>query len=166
MSGPAATIGRAGGGVRSPDPVPHAERGAVLGAGLVLLLLLTLLGLAGMTAATAGLMMAGNDQRRAQAFDAAEAGITRALRTAVPPVAGALDGPAAAFDAELLPQARLAVRLTPLPCAAPCLPPAGFSLDAGGETLLARYFTITSTGTVLGARAVHEQVAYVLTSAE
>ncbi|MFO1376867.1 MAG: PilX N-terminal domain-containing pilus assembly protein [Steroidobacteraceae bacterium] len=111
--------------MRSPDPVPHAERGAVLGAGLVLLLLLTLLGLAGMTAATAGLMMAGNDQRRAQAFDAAEAGITRALRTAVPPVAGALDGPVAAFDAELLPQARLAVRLTPLPCAAPCLPPAG-----------------------------------------
>jgi len=153
-------------GARAARRVRRPARGAVLGAGLVLLLLLTLLGLAGMTAATAALMMAGNDQRRAQAFDAAEAGIARALRTAAIPTEGTLDWPVDELDAELLPRARFAVQLAPLPCAAPCLPPAGFSLDAGGDTLLARYFTITATGTVLGARAVHEQVAYVHASVE
>ena len=132
----------------------------------MLLLLLTLLGLAGMTAATAALLMAGNDQRAAQAFDAAETGIARVLHAGALPEAGAAHWPATAVDAEALPQAMVAVQVTPLPCAAPCLPPAGFSLDTGGEALLARYYTITATGTVLGARTVHEQVAYVLAPAD
>ena len=166
MNAAARIAARPRSGARGTGRTRHPARGAVLGAGLVLLLLLTLLGLTGMTAATAALMMAGKDQRRAQAFDAAEAGIARALHTAAMPTEGALDWPVAALDAELLPQARFAVQLAPLPCAAPCLPPAGFSLDAGGETLLARYYTITATGTVLGARAVHEQVTYVLAPVE
>ncbi len=139
----------------------RTERGAVLGVGLVLLLLLTLLGLAGMTAATAALLMAGQEQRALQAFDAAETGITRILRAGLLPAAGVSNLPAAVVDAAALPQTTVAVQIATLPCAAPCPPPAGFSLDTSGEALAARYYTITSTGTSLGARAVHEQVAYV-----
>lgn len=149
---------------RAGATIPHAARtgrGAVLGVGLVLLLLLTLLGLAGMTAATAALLMASQEQRALQAFDAAETGIARVLRAGLLPATGISNLPAAVVDAAVLPQATVAVRIAPLPCAAPCPPPAGFSLDASGEALAARYYTITATGTSLGARAVHEQVAYV-----
>ncbi len=135
-------------------------RGAVLGAGLVLLTLLTLLGLAGMTAATAALLMAGQEQRARQAFDAAETGIARALRNGLLPATGESSLPAVVVDAAMRPPATVAVRIAPLPCAAPCAPPAGFSLDTSGEALAARYYTITSTGASLGARAVHEQVTY------
>lgn len=137
-------------------------RGAALGIGLLLLLLLLLLGLAGMSAALAGLLMAGNDRHQRQAFDAAEAGIARALAGAAPAPGATQRWPAAPVDAAWLPRVTVAVVVTPLPCPAPCAPPEGFSLDAGGGTLLARYFTISATGSAPPARAVHEQVAYVL----
>lgn len=139
-------------------------RGAALGVGLLLLLLLTLLGLAGMSAAMAALLMAGNDRHQRQAFDAAEAGIARAMRTAAPAPGETRNWPAAAVDGDWLPRVSVAVVVTPIPCPAPCAPPEGFSLDAGGASLAARYFTITATGAAPPARAVHEQVAYVLAS--
>ncbi len=165
---------RSGAGARH-DGTPRRDRraarrraalGAALGVGLLLLVLLTLLGLAGMSAALAALSMAGNDRHQRQAFDAAEAGIARALRGAAS-APGAMGGwPAAPVDGDWLPRVEVAVVVTPLPCPPPCAPPEGFSLDAGGESLRARYFTITATGSAPPARAVHEQVAYVLANAD
>ena len=55
------------------------QSGAALLIGLALLGLLTVLGIAGMQAAAVELLMAGNEQARQRAFEAAEAGIEQAL---------------------------------------------------------------------------------------
>jgi len=57
---------------------PH-ERGAALVIGLILLLLLTLLAVSGMNSASLEFIMAGNEQYRANAFQAAEAGIEQSM---------------------------------------------------------------------------------------
>jgi type IV pilus assembly protein PilX len=55
------------------------QRGAALVIGLLLLLVLTILAVSGMNSASMEFVMAGNDQFRANAFSAAEAGIERTL---------------------------------------------------------------------------------------
>lgn len=55
------------------------QRGAALVVGLLLLLVLTLLAISGMNTASLELVMAGNTQFQQNAFQAAEAGIERAL---------------------------------------------------------------------------------------
>jgi len=55
------------------------QRGAALVIGLLLLLVLTILAVSGMNSASMEFVMAGNDQFRANAFSAAEAGIERSL---------------------------------------------------------------------------------------
>ncbi len=65
---------------------PGRQRGAALVIGLVLLLVLTLLAVSGMHSASVELIMAGNEQYRQNAFQAAEAGIEDAVRN------GAFDG--------------------------------------------------------------------------
>ena len=55
------------------------QRGAALVVGLMLLLVLTLLAVSGMNAASLQFVMAGNEQYRANAFSAAEAGIEQTL---------------------------------------------------------------------------------------
>jgi type IV pilus assembly protein PilX len=55
------------------------ERGAALIIGLILLLLLTLLAVSGMNSASLEFIMAGNEQYRANAFQAAEAGIEQSM---------------------------------------------------------------------------------------
>jgi len=57
----------------------HSNRGAALVVALLLLLILTLLASAGIGTSTAELIMAGNEQYRRQASDAASAGIERAI---------------------------------------------------------------------------------------
>lgn len=57
-----------------------AQRGAALVVGLLLLLVLTLLAISGMNTASLELMMAGNEQYRQNAFQAAETGIEHAIR--------------------------------------------------------------------------------------
>lgn len=59
------------------------HRGAALVVGLVLLLILTLLAISGMNTATTELTMAGNEQYRANAFQAAETGIEQTIATGV-----------------------------------------------------------------------------------
>lgn len=58
-----------------------AEHGAALVIGLLLLLVLTILAISGMTTASLELQMAGNEQYQERAFQAAEAGIERAIAT-------------------------------------------------------------------------------------
>ena len=62
----------------------HARRqaGVALAIGLALLALFTVLAIAGMQAAAIELLMAGNEQARQRAFEAAEAGIEQALADA------------------------------------------------------------------------------------
>jgi type IV pilus assembly protein PilX len=55
------------------------ERGAARVIGLILLLLLTLLAVSGMNSASLEFIMAGNEQYRANAFQAAEAGIEQSV---------------------------------------------------------------------------------------
>src|SRR5258705_8739691 len=71
------------------------ERGAALVIGLILLLLLTLLAVSGMNSASLEFIMAGNEQYRANAFQAAEAGIqkNKSLRGVKPHAPPALQGP-------------------------------------------------------------------------
>jgi type IV pilus assembly protein PilX len=55
------------------------QQGAALVIGLILLLVLTLLAVSGMNSASLEFIMAGNEQYRANAFQAAEAGIEQTL---------------------------------------------------------------------------------------
>jgi type IV pilus assembly protein PilX len=55
------------------------QQGAALVIGLILLLILTLLAVSGMNSASLEFIMAGNEQYRANAFQAAEAGIEQTM---------------------------------------------------------------------------------------
>ena len=60
-------------------PRMYKQRGAALVVGLLLLLVVTLLAIAGMNTASVEFVMAGNEQYRGRAFQAAEAGIEQSL---------------------------------------------------------------------------------------
>lgn len=59
------------------------QRGAALVIGLILLMVLTLLAVAGMRSASMEFIMAGNEQYRQNAFQAAETGIEQAIATGI-----------------------------------------------------------------------------------
>jgi len=61
------------------SPAARAQRGAALIIGLILLLVLTLLAVAGMNSASMEFIMAGNEQYRQNAFQAAETGIEQTI---------------------------------------------------------------------------------------
>lgn len=65
--------------LRPSHPVSR-QQGAALVVSLLLLLVLTLLAISGMNTASLELMMAGNEQYRQNAFQAAETGIEQAIR--------------------------------------------------------------------------------------
>ena len=67
--------------MRGPHRLSGARRqqGAALVIGLILLLVLTLLAVSGMNSASLEFIMAGNEQYRANAFQAAEAGIEQTM---------------------------------------------------------------------------------------
>ena len=60
-------------------PIPGSQRGAALVIGLILLLVLTVLAISGVNSASLEFFMAGNEQFRQNAFQAAETGIEQAL---------------------------------------------------------------------------------------
>lgn len=64
---------------RSRAGLRARQNGAALVVGLILLLVLTLLAVTGMNTASTELVMAGNEQYRQNAFQAAETGIENAL---------------------------------------------------------------------------------------
>ena len=67
--------------MRTSRPIAskHAQRGAALVVGMLLLLVLTLLAISGMNTASLELAMAGNMQYRENAFQAAESGVEQAM---------------------------------------------------------------------------------------
>ena len=131
------------------NPVSR-QRGAALVIGLLLLLVLTLLAVSGMNSASLEFTMAGNEQIRSNAFQAAEAGIEQTLATGVFNPATApqnLNGAATASDtwaSTVTPQ----LGGNPLP-----------ALWGNSWNSFATYhFEIQSTGTaVRSARAVNLQ---------
>jgi hypothetical protein len=144
----------------SSSPLARArQRGAALVVGLLLLLVLTVLAISGMTMATLELQMAGNYQFEERAFQAAEAGVERAITAGVfntnaptvqAPVAVAADNEdtleyTVTFDDDN--------GVTPVPRG-------GYSLGSGFE---AYHFEIESTGSSRrGAESVHEQSFYIV----
>jgi type IV pilus assembly protein PilX len=58
----------------------RTQRGSALVVALMMLVVLTILGITGMNIASTELVMAGGEQDRARAFNAAEVGVERAIR--------------------------------------------------------------------------------------
>ncbi len=138
-----------------PNRIPHTrirsahpQRGAALAVSLILLLILTLLAISGMNTATTELIMAGNEQYQANAFQAAETGIERTIATGPfnpqsppPPVTQPLAN-GDSFTAQVLPRGFGSIVV-------------GSSIGVfGGE-----HFEIQSTGNSArrGARSTHTQ---------
>jgi len=136
-------------------PAIHSrQRGAALVTSLVLLLVLTILAVAGINSVTMEYAMTGNEQFRANAFTAAEAGIEQSLvqGTFVPGAANQTVS-AAMVNAPL--DLYTAV-IAPILGGAPQNPPLSFGASIG--KISSYQFEITSTGTsVRSAQAVNVQ---------
>lgn len=135
---------------RSARPHRQHERGAALVIGLILLLLLTLLAVSGMNSASLEFIMAGNEQYRANAFQAAEAGIEQSMALGVfnpAAIPQPLNGAPNATDA-------WAARITPQLGGTPQPALWGNSWNSFSTY----HFEIQSTGTaVRSARAINTQ---------
>jgi len=133
-----------------------AQRGAALIVGLVMLAIITLLAITAMNTSSTELIMAGNEQFRERAFQAAEAGIEQATR-----------------DLAKVPQNGVAKKV--LNVAIASLPDDNYSISSlyigsdddipgfSNNQFQGIHYRIDSTGVSLrNARAVHQQGAYVL----
>lgn len=138
----------------------QTQRGAALVIGLILLVILTLLAITGMNTATAELIMAGNEQFRQNAFQAAEAGIENAVsalptvpQSGTPVVVANVPLPGATAGEEFTTSSRYVGDDLNLP---------GFSAGK----FVGFHYEITSTGTsARNANARHLQGAFVIQSA-
>ncbi len=127
------------------------QRGAALVIGLVLLLVLTLLAVSGMNSASVEMVMAGNEQFRQNAFQAAEAGIENALRN------GTFDGvtiDASLADVDYTDTDIYTVTITPQLDGQILSAGAGNTYEVSGNI----HYEIESRGeSVRGARVTHWQ---------
>lgn len=145
--------------MRHPATKSVRERGAALVIGLVLLAILTLLAITGMNTASTELIMAGSEQYRQNAFQAAETGIERAITvlTTVPQ-----DGVPVVVAPTLVPNSTTDRFRTSSQYMGEDKDVPGFS--AGKFAGL--HYRIESTGTsTRNASATHEQGAYLVASA-
>ena len=129
------------------------QQGAALVIGLILLMVLTLLAVSGMNSASLEYIMAGNEQYRANAFQAAEAGIEQSMAVAVfnPALAEAANGNNTATDT-------WAYTVTPQ-LGGTAIPGWGSSANKYSTY----HFEVQSTGTsVRGAQAVNTQGVMVI----
>lgn len=117
------------------------QRGSALGLVLLLLLGLALLALAGHSAAIAALTIAGLEQHAARAFEAAEAGVSRTLRSWN--THGALAGPVTErVWPETWPEITNARDVSADPPGQAGAWPDGFSV--GSDGFVSRHYTIVS----------------------
>ncbi len=136
------------------------QRGAALVIGLILLLILTLLAITGMNTASSELIMAGNEQFRQNAFQAAEAGIEQAIsalptvpQSGVPVVVADQPVPDSTSGDEFTTSSRYLGDDLNVP---------GFSAGK----FVGFHYEITSTGTsARNANSQHAQGAFVIQSA-
>jgi len=138
---------------------PRQQQGAALVIGLILLLILTLLAVTGMNTASSELIMAGNEQFRQNAFQAAETGIEQAItvlatvpQTGTPVTVADMAVPGSAVDEYSTESQYMGDDLN--------LP--GFSAGK----FVGFHYQITSTGTsARNANARNRQGAFVIQSA-
>jgi len=130
------------------------QRGAALVTSLVLLLVLTILAVAGINSVTMEYAMTGNEQFRANAFTAAEAGIEQSLAQGTfVPGAVAQTITAAMVNA---PSDKYTAVIAPMLLGAPQNPP--LSLGASIGKISSYQFEITSTGqSVRSAQSINVQ---------
>lgn len=140
------------------------QSGVALGIVLLLLLGLALLALAGSAAAVAALAMAGLDEQRALAFEAAEAGISRALRQLATGAAVQMAPATLTPWPDLAGQATVRIEIREDDLAQDGLA-AGFSLGAGRETFGTRRLTIVSDGRAARGAAVRLEQGIVVHAA-
>jgi type IV pilus assembly protein PilX len=134
------------------------QRGAALVIGLLLLLVVTLLAVTAVGTANTELVMAGNEQYRERAFQAADAGVESAVATidSVPQNGTGVTA------------ANVAITGLPLDKYTVTTLFKGYESNVAnaGEDFVAVHYAITSTGQSLrNSTAVVEQGAYVLTTA-
>lgn len=136
----------------------HKQRGAALVIGLLLLVVVTLLAVTAVNTSSVELVMAGNEQYRERAFQAADAGVESAVATidAVPQNATGVTATNVAITGLPLDKYTVSTVFT------------GYESNVAnaGEDFVAVHYRITSTGQSLrNSTAVVEQGAYVLTTA-
>lgn len=139
------------------NPFAKKQSGAALVVGLLLLLVLTLLAISSMNTASLDLIMAGNEQYQARAFQAAEAGVQDGFLNASfnsdPTAAPFNFGPANTGDTV----STYRYTVTPMLNGEIQPPPPGNSEGTFG----ALYFRIQARGdSARGARADHTQELY------
>jgi type IV pilus assembly protein PilX len=148
----------------TPTPMrcaPRKQRGAALVVGLLLLLVITLLAVAGMNSSASEFIMAGNEQYRQNAFQAAETGVEQTIVNgtfipgASPPPQNNVPAAGSATDT-------YSTALTSDLGGAPQPALWGYSAN----TFVTYDFTLTSTGaSVRNARTTHVQGIAVLAPA-
>lgn len=140
-------------------PVPRAQQGAALVIGLILLLVLTLLAVSGMNSASLEFIMAGNEQYRQNAFQAAETGVDvsyATFGTTVALIPGGPDLPGAGAVPNSTTESWTTVTSS-LATGASMSPPPNPRANSFGRFSYFNY-DLTSTGvSVRGARAVNIQ---------
>ncbi|HEV7605939.1 MAG TPA: PilX N-terminal domain-containing pilus assembly protein [Steroidobacteraceae bacterium] len=134
------------------------QRGAALIIGLMMLVIVTMLAVSAVNTASTELVMAGNEQFRERAFQAADAGVERAIATL-----------------DTVPQTGTAVPINNVAIVSQSGDEYSVSsvfvgyesnVANAGEDFVAAHYRITSTGSSLrNSRAVVDQGAYILTTA-
>jgi len=136
----------------------HNQRGAALIVGLMMLVIVTLLAVTAVSTSTTELVMAGNEQFRERAFQAAEAGIETAFRKAR---SGDVDVPldyGTYLDNTNVPMTdandHVSTRIEPY---------GANTLIGNSSKFIGQVFRLTSTGTsVRNSQSVHEAGVWVL----
>lgn len=123
----------------------NRQHGMALGIVLMLLLGLALLALAGYGAAIAALAIAGLEQHAARAFEAAEAGVARTLRTWQGPDVASSPIPEAAWPS-VWAEVTIARTVSADPPDRPAAWPDGFSIGSGDGAFTTGHYTIVSEG--------------------
>lgn len=135
------------------------QRGAVLVAGLIILMVLTVLGVSSINTATLELTMAGNAQAHQEAFQAAETGIDismarRDFNTLTPAVVDPM--PLDVGSSYYTEATSTFMENTPVPGAA-------FSMGVGTGSVQAFHYDIVARGTgPRNASSVHNQSFYIV----
>lgn len=137
----------------------HDQRGAVLVAGLIILMVLTVLGVSSINTATLELTMAGNAQAHQEAFQAAETGIDismarRDFNTLTPAVVDPM--PLDVGSSYYTEATSTFMENTPVPGAA-------FSMGVSTGSVQAFHYDIVARGTgPRNASSVHNQSFYIV----
>ncbi|MEJ0086895.1 MAG: PilX N-terminal domain-containing pilus assembly protein [Pseudomonadota bacterium] len=136
----------------------NRQKGAALVIGLMLLVIITVLAVSAVNTASTELVMAGNEQYRERAFQAAEIGVERAIRALATVPQDFVTHTNAAEAVTALPQDNYTIASTYL----------GEDNDIPGYSagkFVGLHYRIDSTGvSQRNAQSVHEQGAYVLGS--